>query len=98
MIALQQHVASLKGQLLQKDTSTSPRGSCDGRPYTPGGVKKHVESIVTPQMGRQVKVYLCLSNVLTLSNLLMIWNFFLQEKVFFCTQAGDRVVVGLTQP
>ena len=73
MLALQRHVQSLSEQLLRKDAGTSARGSCDGRPpYTPGGVEEHVESIVTPPMGRQVNIYLHLSNMLTLSNLLMI--------------------------
>ena len=73
MLALQRHVQSLKEQLLRKDASTSARGSCDGHPpYTLGGVEEHVESIVTPPMRKQVNVYLHLSNMLTLSNLLMI--------------------------
>ena len=58
MIALQQHVQSLEEKLLRKDTGISARGSCDGRPYTPVGVEEHVESIVTPPMGRQVNIYL----------------------------------------
>ena len=53
MIVVQQHVASLDEQLLQKDTGANARGSCEGRPpYTPGGVEEHVESIVTPPTGR----------------------------------------------
>ena len=56
MIALQQHMQSLEEQLLQKDTGASARGSCEGRPYTPAGVEEHMESIVTPLMGRQVNV------------------------------------------
>ena len=73
MLALQRHVQSLEEQLLRKDADTSARGSCDGRPpYTPGGVEEHVESIVTSPTGRQVNIYLHLSNILTLSNLLII--------------------------
>ena len=72
MLALQRHVQSLEEQLLRKDAGTSARGSCDGRPpYTPGGVEEHVESIVTPPTGRHVNIYLHLSNILTLSNLLI---------------------------
>ena len=72
MIALQQHMQSLEEQLLRKDTGGSARGSCEGRPYTLGGVEEHVESIVTLPTGRHGNVYLYLSNMFTLSNLLMI--------------------------
>ena len=73
MLALQRHVQSLEEQLLRKDAGTSARGSCDGRPpYTPGGVEEHVESIVTLPTSKHVNIYLHLSNMLTLSNLLII--------------------------
>ena len=73
MIALQRHVQSLEEQLLRKDAATSARGSCDGHPlYTPGGVEEHVESIVTPPTGKHINIYFHLSNILTLSNLLII--------------------------
>ena len=73
MLAMQRQVEFLQEQLLRKDTGASARDSCKGRPpYTPSRVEEHVESIVTPPAGRQVNVYLYLSNILTLSNLLMI--------------------------
>ena len=42
MIALQQHGASLKEQLLPKDMGASVRDSYEGCPYTLDGVGEHV--------------------------------------------------------
>ena len=58
---------------------------------------EHVEYIVTSPTGKQVNVYLHLSNAYFI-NFINDMRLCLQEEVYLCTQEGDKIVVGLTQP
>ena len=74
------------------------RGSCEGCPHTLGGVKEHVESIVTPSTDKHLNVYLHLSKAYFI-NFINDMRLCLQEEVYLCIGDKDhKVAVGMTQP